>query len=228
MAVNNDHNPLNLYTSKILNYPDLLKNFLFQVRFEFNTDTVLSRVVQEIEQEKNYGGELGETLMLRARSISLPKKTISKINTHYMGSLRNYPGRTHTDGDVTIKFDEFQDLATQEIFYEWQNMIYNHGNPDMGEATNIVGGIETGGAAADFIRQYTAQVYIYIYDSALRTQLPFFWKLYDVFPTDNGQITLDAEGENKVSPEITFNYNTWKMVRNSSGFTGLVAGYTAG
>ena len=160
--------------------------------------------------------------MLRARSISLPKKTTNKINTQYMGSLRNYPGRTKTDGDVTIKFDEFQDLATQEIFYEWQNLIYNHGVPrDTFEATNVLQNVETGGAASDFIANYTAQVNIYIYDSALRTQLPFYWKLYDVFPTDNGTVSLDAESESKVSPEITFNYNTWKMYRNSAS-TGLV------
>lgn len=223
MAVNNPDNPLNLYTSKILNYPDLLKNFLFQVNFQFNANTALSSVVEAIEQRNQYGGgPIGETLMLRARSISLPKKTIGKINTHYMGSLRNYPGRTKTDGDVSIKFDEFQDLATQEIFYEWQNLIYNHGAPDLSEATNVVKGIETGGAASDFIAQYTAQVNIYIYDSALRTQLPFFWRLYDVFPTDNGTVSLDAEGENKVSPELTFNYNTWKMYENKGGFTGLI------
>lgn len=217
MAVNNSDNPLNIYTSNILNYPDLLKNFLFQVNFQFNANTALARVVEAIESRNQYGGvSIGETLMLRARTISLPKKTTNKITTHYMGSLRNYPGRTKTDGDVSIKFDEFQDLATQEIFYEWQNLIYNHGVPqDSFEATNIYQGIETGGAVSDFIAQYTAQVNIYIYDSALRTQLPFHWKLYDVFPTDNGTVSLDAEGENKVSPEITFNYNTWKMYQNN-------------
>lgn len=221
--IHDKNNPLNLYTSKILEYPDLLKNFLFQVNFQFNANTILYNLVQSLEKSYGYdtGGSVGETLMLRARSISLPKKTTGKINTHYMGSLRNYPGRTKTDGDVSIKFDEFQDLATQEIFYEWQNLIYNHGVPlDTLEATNVLTNVETGGAAADFIAQYTAQVNIYIYDSALRTQLPFYWKLYDVFPTDNGNVNLDAEGENKVSPELTFNYNTWKMYRNSAA-TGL-------
>lgn len=218
MAVLNSSNPLNLYTSKILNYPDLLKNFLFQVQFQFNANTALYNLVKAIEQEHQYGGDsIGETLMLRARSISLPKKTTGKINTHYMGSLRNYAGRTKTDGDVTIKFDEFQDLATQEIFYEWQNLIYNHGAPDMSEATNAFPGVvETGGAVSDYIESYTAQVNIFIYDSALRTQLPFHWRLFDVFPTDNGNVSLDAEGESKVSPELTFNYNTWKMYRNST------------
>lgn len=222
--IHDQNNPLNLYTSKILEYPDLLKNFLFQVNFQFNANTIIYNLVQSLEKSYGYdtGGSIGETLMLRARTISLPKKTTNKINTQYMGSLRNYPGRTKTDGDVTIKFDEFQDLATQEIFYEWQNLIYNHGVPrDTFAATNVLQNVETGGAASDFIANYTAQVNIYIYDSALRTQLPFYWKLYDVFPTDNGAVSLDAEGENKVSPELTFNYNTWKMYRNSAS-TGLV------
>ena len=222
--IHEQNNPLNLYTSKILEYPDLLKNFLFQVNFQFNANTIIYNLVQSLEKSYGYdtGGSIGATLMLRARSISLPKKTTNKIYTHYMGSLRNYPGRTKTDGDVAIKFDEFQDLATQEIFYEWQNLIYNHGVPrDTFEATNVLQNVETGGAASDFIANYTAQVNIYIYDSALRTQLPFYWKLYDVFPTDNGTVSLDAEGENKVSPELTFNYNPWKMYSNNAS-TGLV------
>ena len=220
MAVHDSNNPLNLYTSKILEYPDLLKNFLFQVHFQFNENTAISTLVSKIEKSYGYsdGSTAGETLMLRARSISLPKKTTNKINTHYMGQKRNYPGRTTVDGDVTIKFDEFQDLGTQNIFYEWQNLIFNHGTPlGSKEATNMNNQIiETGGAVSDFIAQYTAQVYIYLYDSALRSKLPYYWVLYDVFPTDNGQIQLDAEGESKVSPEITFNYGTWQMKFNEN------------
>lgn len=215
-------NPLNLYTSKILNYPDILKNFLFQVVFTFNENSTLAAMVKAIEEANNYGGgSTGETLMVRARSISLPKKTTNKINTHYMGSLRNYPGRTKTDGDVTIKFDEFQDLALQKLFYEWQNAIYNHGVPLENNRASDFTNIEVGGAASDYIAMYTAQVDVILYDSALKTPLPYMWRLYDVFPTDNGTMSFDAEGENKVSPELTFNYNTWKM-KPAPGFTGLI------
>lgn len=222
--IHDKNNPLNLYTSKILEYPDLLKNFLFQVNFQFNANTILYNLVQSLEKSYGYdtGGSVGETLMLRARSISLPKKTTGKINTHYMGSLRNYPGRTKTDGDVNIKFDEFQDLATQRFFFEWQNAIYNHGVPAGPKGVSQFS-IEPGGAVSDFLAQYTAEVEIHLFDSALKNELSNYWVLYDVFPTDNGTINLDAEGEGKVSPELTFNYNTWDMISRG---VGLVNGVT--
>lgn len=204
---------LNLFTSSILNYPDLLKNFLFQVRFKFIEGSAISQMLNILNKDivTATGDDAGTTLMLRARSISLPKKTTNKINTHYMGSLRNYPGRTKTDGDVTVKFDEFQDLATQRFFFEWQNAIYNHAVPAGPKGVSQFS-IEPGGAVADFLAQYTAEVEIHLFDSALKNELGNYWVLYDVFPTDNGTVNLDAEGEGKVSPEVTFNYNTWDMI----------------
>ena len=215
---------LNLFTSSILNYPDLLKNFLFQVRFKFIEGSAISQMLNILNKDivTATGDDAGTTLMLRARSISLPKKTTNKINTHYMGSLRNYPGRTKTDGDVTVKFDEFQDLATQRFFFEWQNAIYNHAVPAGPKGVSQFS-IEPGGAVADFLAQYTAEVEIHLFDSALKNELSNYWVLYDVFPTDNGTVNLDAEGEGKVSPEVTFNYNTWDMISHG---VSLVNGVT--
>lgn len=204
---------LNLYTSSILNYPDLLKNFLFQVRFKFISGSAISQILNTLNKNivTATGDDAGTTLMLRARSITLPKKTISKINTQYMGSKRNYPGRTTTDSDVTVKFDEFQDLATQRFFFEWQNAIYNHAVPAGPKGVSQFS-IEPGGAVSDFIAQYTAEVEVHLYDSALKNELSNYWVFYDVFPIDSGTVSLDAEGDGKVSPEIQFNYNTWDMV----------------
>lgn len=195
----------NLWTSPILSYPDLAKNFLFQTVFQFNAGTPLASLFGDIDT-------VSEMLMLRARSISSPVKQTEKINTHYMGAVRNYPGRTNLHGDITIKFDEFQDFNIAKIFYEWQNLIYNHAWPGA-QASNS---IAAGGAVGDFIALYTAQITITCYDSALKTKLPYSWKLYDCFPTNNGQIDFNAEGSEKISPSITFNYNTWELYSNNT------------
>ena len=191
---------LTLFQSGIMEYPDLLKDFLFQVVFQFQ-----GNLIGQIA--KNMGME--EILMLRARSVSLPQKKVETINTQYMGSKRNYPGRVSVDGTVTIKFDEFQDLALQKIFYEWGNMIYNHSFPYL-QAANT--GWKGGGSIADYLSLYTASIEIKLYDSSLNNKLRYTWMLYDCFPTDNGTIELNAEGNGKVAPAITFNYNTWQMI----------------
>lgn len=195
----------NLWTSPILGYPDLAKNFLFQTVFQFNAGTPLASLFGDIDT-------VAEMLMLRARSISAPKKKTELITTHYMGAKRNYPGRTNVDGEVSIKFDEFQDFNIAKILYEWQNLIYNHAWPGAQASRSIA----AGGAVGDFIALYTAQITITCYDSALRTKLPYSWKLYDCFPIDNGQIELNAEVGDKIAPTITFNYNTWELYYNNT------------
>jgi len=195
---------LTLFQSGIMDYPDLLKDFLFQVIFKFQGNAIGTIA-------KNMGME--EYLMLRARSISLPQKKVETINTQYMGGKRNYPGRVSVDGTVSIKFDEFQDLALQKIFYEWGNMIYNHSFPNMQAANTAWKG---GGAIGDYLSMYTATIEIKLYDSSLANQLRYTWELYDCFPTDNGTVELNAEGNGKVAPTITFNYNTWHMIDHAA------------
>ena len=208
MAMTPEEQKRSLFTSPIFTYPDLVKNFLFQVVFNFNGNSPLATMFGK-------DNAAADILMLRARSISLPQKKTETINTQYMGSKRNYPGRTYVDGQVSIKFDEFQDLGLENIFYQWQNMIFNHSFPNMQNANN---NMMAGGAIGDFLALYTASIDIVIYDSALRSRLPYSWRLYDCFPIDNGTVELNAEGGEKVAPTITFNYNTWEMFKNEGSY----------
>lgn len=205
-------NNLNLFQNPITQaYPDLLKDFLFQVVFQFNSNTYVSDLFSSVLG--NYG-DMGDVLTLRARSIQLPQKKTELISTHYMGAKRNYPGRTSVDGTVTIKFDEFQDQMLAKSFYEWQNMIYNHGFPTgNGRANN---GWFGSGSIANFLSLYTATIQVKLFDSTLsnESQLPFTWYFYECFPTDNGTTELNMEGNGKVSPSVTFNYNTFEMRQN--------------
>lgn len=205
-------NNLNLFTNPITQaYPDLLKDFLFQVVFQFNSNTAVGSL---FSGELGTYGDMGDLLTLRARSIQLPQKKTELISTHYMGAKRNYPGRTSVDGTVTIKFDEFQDQMLAKSFYEWQNMIYNHGFPtETGRAnTNWFGS----GAISKYLSLCTATIQVKLFDSTLsnESQLPFTWYFYECFPTDNGTTDLNMEGNGKVSPSVTFNYNTFEMRQN--------------
>lgn len=200
---------LNLFQNPITQaYPDLLKDFLFQVVFQFNSGTPLGAMFSNNLQAY---GDIGDILTLRARSIQLPQKKTELISTHYMGAKRNYPGRTSVDGTVSIKFDEFQDQMLAAAFYEWQNMIYNHGFPVRSGVANT--NWSGSGAVANFLSMYTATIQVKLFDSTLsnESQLPYTWYFYECFPTDNGTTELNMEGNGKVSPTITFNYNTFEM-----------------
>jgi len=207
-----ESNLMNVYTSPIYAFPDPAKDWLFQTVFEFTPGTRLYNLVNTISGA--YGCELGDILMLSARSIPLPQKRTETINTQYMGSKRNYAGRTWVDNTINIKFDVFQDLYMYKIFYEWQNMIHNHAFPTRTQKANP--DMEAGGAASDWLSQYAATVTIYLYDNALKNKLQYGWRLYDVFPLDNGTAELNAESNAKIAPSLQFNYNTWEMFSTSS------------
>lgn len=189
-------NDKNVFTSGIQNFKDLAKNFLFQVVFEFDSTSKLSKMFD------------AEDLMLRARSITTPSKKTNKLTTHYMGSKKNYPGKTEVDGDVTIKFDEFQDMLLGKAFYDWQNLIYSHGVPN---ATNADSTQIAGGSLDNYLNAYTATIYIYLYDSTLKYKLPYYYTLYEVFPINSEGINLASTEEGKIEPSITFNYNTFDI-----------------
>lgn len=192
----------NVYTNAIYNFPDLAKNFLFKVNFSF-INTGLESIF----------GPYGSTgLMLRARSVDLPKKETTKLETHFMGSKRVYPGRTNVAHETTIKFDEFQDMQLAKCFYNWQTIIYNHGTPEGAANPDM---LAAGGALSDFLTYYAAIVTVDLYDSTNSQMLPYSYKLFDVWPTNNGSVQLNAEDQSKIAPTITFSYGTWSLIYNS-------------
>ena len=73
-------NNFSVFTTSIKNLPDLAKNYLFQVIFEYESGSVLSQVIGT------------DDFMLRAKTASLPQKDFNELTTEYMGSKLVYPG----------------------------------------------------------------------------------------------------------------------------------------
>lgn len=192
MAENN----MSVFTTKIKNLPDLVKQYLFQVTFQFDN--------------KELADMLGaEDLMLRAKTASIPQKTFGELSTEYMGSKLVYPGKATVDGDLTIQFDEFQDMTISKLLHRWSNLMFNHAIDDDIDATGV-----TGGAYSNYIKDYTATITVDLYDSTLTNKLPISYKFRFAWPKEIASAELNMEGDAKVTRSVTFKYSTYEVISN--------------
>lgn len=188
-------NNMNVFTTSIKNFPDLAKNYLFQVIFEYESGSALSKVIGT------------DDFMLRAKTASLPQKDFTQLETHYMGSKIVYPGKATVAGTFSVTFDEFQDMYISKALHRWQNLLFNQAFQNDIDAIGI-----TGGASSDYLKDYSATVRVVLYDSALKSKLPIEYKFYYVWPQALAAATLGLEASEKVTRECTFQYSTFEAI----------------
>lgn len=188
-------NNFSVFTTSIKNLPDLAKNYLFQIIFEYESGSVLSNVIGT------------DDFMLRAKTASMPQKDFNELITEYMGTKLVYPGKSTMDGTFDVQFDEFQDMYISKALHRWQNLLFNGGFQNDID----VGGI-TGGASSNYLKDYSATARVVLYDSALKQKLPVEFKFYYVWPKTVQSFNLGMENSEKVTRSCSFRYSTFEMV----------------
>lgn len=188
-------NNMSVFTTSIKNLPDLAKNYLYQIIFEYESGSVLSNVIGT------------DDFMLRAKTASMPQKDFNELITEYMGTKLVYPGKSTMDGTFDVQFDEFQDMYISKALHRWQNLLFNGGFQNDID----VGGI-TGGASSNYLKDYSATARVVLYDSALKQKLPVEFKFYYVWPKTVQSFNLGMESADKVQRTCTFRYSTFEMV----------------
>ena len=98
-------NNMSVFTTSIKNNPDLAKNWLFLVIFEYESGSALSKIIGT------------DDFMLRAKTASLPQKEFGELSTEYMGSKIVYPGKATMAGTLEVQFDEFQDMYISKALH---------------------------------------------------------------------------------------------------------------
>lgn len=192
MSLNNN---MSVFTTSIKNMSDLAKNWLFQVIFEYESGSALSKIIGT------------DDFMLRAKTASLPQKEFGELSTEYMGSKIVYPGKATMAGTLEVQFDEFQDMYISKALHRWQNLLYNHAFQNDIDAIGI-----TGGASSNFLKDYCATVRVVLYDSALKSKLPIEYKFYYVWPKNVATVSLGQESAEKIQRAVTLQYSTYEMI----------------
>ena len=187
-------NNMSVFTTSIKNLPDLAKNYLYQIIFEYESGSVLSNVIGT------------DDFMLRAKTASIPQKDFADLSTEYMGTKLVYPGKATMANTFDVTFDEFQDMYISKALHRWQNLLFNGGFQNDID----VGGI-TGGASSNYLKDYCATVRVVLYDSALKSKLPVEYKFYYVWPKTVVSVSLGMESSEKVTRQCTFQYSTFEL-----------------
>lgn len=185
-------NKMSVFSSNIKNLPDLAKQYLFQVVFDFDND--------QLKELLN-----AEDLILRAKTASMPAKSFGELTTEYMGSKLVYPGKATVDGDLSITFDEFQDMMISKVFHRWSNLMYNHSSGDDIDAGSA-------GAFSNYLKDYTATITVFLYDSTLQNKLPIAYKFKYAWPKEVASAELNMEGDSKIQRQVTFKYSTYEVI----------------
>lgn len=188
-------NNKSVFTSNIINNGDIAKNFLYNTIFEYESGSVLSKIIGT------------DDFNIRAKTISIPQKEFGELSTEYLGSKLVYPGKATIAGTFDIQFDEFQDMYISKALHRWQNLIFNQGFRNDID----VGGI-TGGASSNRLQDYTCTVRIVLLDSTLNTPLPIEYRMYYVWPKTLQSASLGMEQSEKLTRTCTFQFSTWEAV----------------
>jgi hypothetical protein len=202
MAVEND---MNVFTSEIDNFRDLAKDYLWQAVIIPEEGTPLAELFKALGGTRQF--------TLRCRAAALPQRSIeSKLETHWQGSKKVFPGRTKMDGSIPLKFDEFQDWTTSHMFQAWMNLIHNCDIGQDGGDAAVYFDQKTGAAVSNRMKDYSAKIRLTCFDSRLAKGAPHDYVLYYCWPEDLPQVTLDQEGSGKISREVTICYSTFQEV----------------
>lgn len=189
-------NNMSVFTTKIQNNQDLAKNYLFLVNFKFD-----NKSLEDLLD--------AEEMLLRAKTASLPTKTIGELTTEFMGSKLVYPGKATVDGDLSITFDEFQDMKISRILHKWSNLVFNHAIGQDFDAQGI-----TGGAYSNYLKDYSATIIVDLYDSTMTQKLPISYKFRFCWPKEIAAAELNMEGSDKIQRSVTFKYSTYEVISN--------------
>lgn len=189
-------NAMSVFTTKIKNTQDLTKTWLFLVNFKFD-----NKDLEDLLE--------ADEMLLRAKTASIPGKSFGELTTEFMGSRLVFPGKATVDGDLSIQFDEFQDMKISKILHRWSNLMYNHAIDEDIDATGV-----TGGAYSNYLKDYSATIIVDIYDSTLTHKLPISYKFRFAWPKEIASAELNMEGDTKLTRSVTFKYSTFEVISN--------------
>lgn len=193
---------MSVFTTQLYHKGDLLKNWMFEIRIEpTNPNSSLTTIL---------GNDYSEDLRITARTAAIPEKSFGELATEFMGSKLLYPGKANISGDLSVSFDEFQGMENSRLLYMWQNLMFNQ-NFGTDAITNL-NDINTGGAASNDSKDYSATITVLMVDSTTKKHLPVGFKFYRCWPKTVASVELGYEQEAKVQRVVTFSYSHWDAI----------------
>ena len=142
-----------------------------------------------------------EDLIVRCRSFSIPPRSNTPTESDFMGMKQYFPGKPTVGGTIQATFEETEDMKIAQIFYEWQQRIFNISpKPDISAGKSL--GDKKRTLAKDII------LAMYSYDGK---ELPKKIKFTNAWVQAVDAVTLDYSTGAAVQYTVTFQFDFWTL-----------------
>ena len=141
-----------------------------------------------------------DDLILRARSVNLPGRTQTPIESYFRGFKQKFPGRVDFTGVCSIQFEELEDQMVYRTMYQWQNLALDV------SPTNPNGG----NAQVSKKREMAKDLIIKMFNfdgSPTTVQV----RLINAYPESIDEQNLDMTGNDSLKINVNFSYDFWLL-----------------
>ena len=146
-----------------------------------------------------------EGFKIRARSASIPGRSIQPIESNYRGMKQMFAGRVTFNHTWPVTLEEFQDQKVQMAMYEWNQLIFDvDPNKDTGGGSQGI--TDKRGDKGYAVNIILTQLKYDNSPLAKRIELVNAW------PQSVDDVGLDYGGNDSVKLNVTFAYDFWKYI----------------
>lgn len=165
------------YESRLKNLPDPQKVWMWELYID-----IPQGINTEVESND---------LLLRARNVAFPGRTINPLESNFMGTKSFFPGKTEFTGQITTSLEEREDQKIHTILTEWMQYIFDWTQ-----------GVQGGANKQDLVSDMTIKPY-----KSNGEPMPNAIKVYNCWPQSVADVTLDYDGAEIVRYEVTWQYD---------------------
>lgn len=182
-------NPTNFtINGRAAKFPDIQRTFMWQMMIPGISQIAPAAMLDT------------EDLLVRCRSINIPQRSNEPITSNFMGTRQFFPGRADPGGgQVTIDFEDTEDMTISRVLYEWQQVIFNI-NPDSA--------ISAGKSQRLLKRRMVKDIYLFMFSYA-GVPLPKVIRFKNAWVQNVADVGLSYEGGEAVKYSVTFQYDYW-------------------
>jgi len=148
----------------------------------------------------DFGESIPEDLTLRAKSVSIPGRSIEPIETWFYGHKQKHAGRAAFPNQINVQFEETEDQKILKTFYAWFQQIHNV-NP-----LNAFGTLSTTFMKRQYVKRILLSMQKYNGEET-KNSIEFV----NAFPETMADVSLDMTGNEAVKFDITFSYDYWLL-----------------
>ena len=180
---------------RMKNFQDVQRNWMWQLKF----------VPPSFLTAK--GGSDGGTatdITLRCRSVSIPSRGNSSIESNWMGMKQFFQGKPEFGNTLSVNLEETEDQFLTRVFYQWHQQIFDI---ESGGGKSLQ--VSAGNASRKRELSTKLILAMYRYDGILMGNQVVF---YNAWPQNVGDVSMSYDSNDAVKYDVTFQFDYWKLM----------------